>query len=59
MTIASPCVKKCRLSDSKTHCISCYRTLDEIANWKNFTEEQKIDTINQLEQRKQRELLSD
>lgn len=44
--VESPCIRKCELKKSK--CIGCGRTLDEIANWKQFTDDQKIEIINRL-----------
>ncbi len=37
--IESPCKRICELSQSI--CIGCGRDIDDIKNWKNFTDEQK------------------
>lgn len=37
--IRSPCLKKCKLDGDV--CVSCKRTLEEIKNWRNMTEEER------------------
>lgn len=37
----SPCVNFCRLDDSGTLCLGCYRSVDEIVNWSIYTPAQK------------------
>ena len=31
--VPSPCISVCRMSTDRSHCIGCYRTLDEIRLW--------------------------
>lgn len=38
---ASPCVGLCRLDEGGAYCLGCQRTLDEIAGWSGFDDEQK------------------
>ncbi|MCD5361411.1 MULTISPECIES: cysteine-rich CWC family protein [Chromobacterium] len=38
---ASPCVGLCRLDEGGGYCLGCLRTLDEIAGWSGFDDEQK------------------
>lgn len=38
---ASPCVGLCRLDEGGGYCLGCLRTLDEIAGWPGFDDEQK------------------
>ena len=42
--IQSPCVKICTHIDGI--CIGCYRTVDEIKEWKTYTVEQKKEKID-------------
>ncbi len=35
----SPCIKKCNLEGDQ--CTGCYRTVDEIRNWRNMNEQEK------------------
>jgi predicted Fe-S protein YdhL (DUF1289 family) len=37
----SPCNKKCKLDDTKSYCVSCFRTLDEIREWVILTKEER------------------
>jgi predicted Fe-S protein YdhL (DUF1289 family) len=37
--IKSPCIKICKLSQSI--CIGCGRNIEEIKNWKEFSDEEK------------------
>lgn len=46
MEMLSPCIKKCSflpLDDGKFVCEGCRRTLDEISNWSNYTDQQRKD----------------
>lgn len=31
--VPSPCISVCRMSSDRSHCLGCYRTLDEIRLW--------------------------
>lgn len=42
MTVSSPCVDICKLSDDQTICLGCGRTLDEIARWGMMREEERL-----------------
>jgi len=52
--VNSPCINICKLDENKI-CIGCYRTLDEIANWTKYTDEEKQNIINQVQNRIQGE----
>jgi uncharacterized protein len=39
--IPSPCVKVCVMDPGRGICVGCYRTLDEIAHWGEFTPAQR------------------
>jgi len=45
MTIESPCIDVCQMSEDKTVCIGCHRSLSEIANWRHLTDTEKIRVI--------------
>jgi len=51
MQIASPCIRKCKAIDGA--CISCKRTVGEILNWRDYTDEQREKIIQELELRDQ------
>jgi predicted Fe-S protein YdhL (DUF1289 family) len=52
--VNSPCINICKLDENKI-CIGCYRTLDEIANWTKYTDKEKQNIINQVQNRIQGE----
>jgi len=39
--VASPCIKQCKLDDSRRYCTGCLRTLDEITGWSSASNAQK------------------
>ena len=50
--IVSPCVKLCRLAPEGPFCTGCFRTLDEIAAWAGFANEERQAVLAQLEVRR-------
>lgn len=50
--IASPCVKTCALDPVTGQCIGCYRTMDEIADWLEYSSEEKLAVLERVAQRK-------
>ena len=46
MTVASPCIKLCRIEQTG-FCAGCFRTLDEIARWAQLDAREKL-AINRL-----------
>jgi predicted Fe-S protein YdhL (DUF1289 family) len=51
-TIATPCVKICRLDLSQPLCVGCFRTLDEIAGWRDFSDARRQAVLEQLAARR-------
>lgn len=47
----SPCVGVCVVNPQTQLCDGCFRTLDEIAAWWDYTAEQKQAVLNKLEER--------
>ena len=37
----SPCVEVCRMDPAKEVCAGCWRTLDEIARWRDMSDAEK------------------
>lgn len=48
----SPCVHICLMDYGLGLCIGCYRTLDEITHWANYSPEQKRALRLQLDARR-------
>lgn len=45
--IESPCISVCRYENEV--CVGCGRTVEEVVEWYNFTDEQKQTVLNRLE----------
>jgi uncharacterized protein len=41
MTTPSPCINVCRMHEASGLCEGCLRTIDEIASWSVFDDEEK------------------
>ncbi len=39
--VKSPCVEVCRMSLAKDTCEGCYRTLEEIARWRDMSDAER------------------
>ncbi|MEN9905754.1 MAG: hypothetical protein RLZZ555_2319 [Pseudomonadota bacterium] len=50
-TVPSPCVGVCRLSDDSGLCEGCWRTLEELRDWKSSDDESKLAVWRLVEQR--------
>lgn len=48
--VKSPCIDVC-VSREGT-CIGCYRTLEEMAGWPSYTEEQKKQVLENIKKRR-------
>jgi uncharacterized protein len=51
--VASPCVSVCTMNEATGLCTGCLRTLDEIAHWGLYTDEEKRAVWTQLSLRRQ------
>jgi len=48
----TPCIKICKLDPITRWCIGCARTVDEITQWKQLTDLQRKDIMQQLPSRR-------
>lgn len=48
--IYSPCTKLCKVQDGI--CVGCFRSLDEIANWRGMNKTEKMKVLENIEFRK-------
>jgi len=48
----TPCVNVCLMDYEQGLCIGCWRTLDEITHWINFSPAKKQTVLTQIEQRR-------
>ena len=49
--IVSPCIGVCTMNDSTGFCQGCYRTVDEIREWWNMTDQAREKVMGALDQR--------
>ena len=49
---ASPCVSVCTVHPDGSHCMGCFRTLDEIAGWSHYDEDQRRHVLGLTEERR-------
>ncbi|MDP3875976.1 MAG: DUF1289 domain-containing protein [Methylobacter sp.] len=47
----SPCVRMCCLDDENI-CLGCFRSLDEIGQWRELTTQQRQEILNTVNARK-------
>ena len=52
--LKSPCNQQCLYEAEKGHCVSCWRTLDEIARWGQMSGTERERVIGQLDDRHKR-----
>ena len=52
MNNLSPCIKECKLDEKEEYCISCLRSINEIASWNNFSDIEKKKIIYKLKIKK-------
>ena len=45
--VLSPCIGICRL-DAKGLCEGCHRSVDEIANWTRYSDEERTHLMNEV-----------
>ena len=50
-TVESPCTNVCKYDTKEEFCIGCYRTKQELQDWWIMTREQKLETLEKLEER--------
>jgi len=39
--VKSPCVEVCRMDPAEDVCVGCWRTLDEIARWRDMNDAER------------------
>jgi predicted Fe-S protein YdhL (DUF1289 family) len=49
--IVSPCIGVCAINDSNGFCQGCYRTVEEIREWWNMTDQEREKVMGTLDQR--------
>lgn len=49
--IVSPCIGVCAMNDANGFCQGCYRTVEEIREWWNMTDQEREKVMGALDQR--------
>ncbi len=49
--IVSPCIGVCTMNDTTGFCQGCYRTVEEIREWWNMTDQEREKVMGVLDQR--------
>ncbi len=52
LPVDSPCINICRMNAQTGYCEGCLRTIDEIACWSGYTDEDKLAVIAKLAARR-------
>jgi predicted Fe-S protein YdhL (DUF1289 family) len=50
--LQSPCVDVCQMNPFTGLCRGCFRTLDEIAGWLDFSVSERLEVLKRLEERR-------
>jgi predicted Fe-S protein YdhL (DUF1289 family) len=50
--IRSPCVNVCQMNPFTGLCRGCFRTLDEIAGWLDFSVSERLEVLERIDQRR-------
>ncbi|MEW6506494.1 MAG: DUF1289 domain-containing protein [Bacteroidota bacterium] len=50
--LRSPCTNQCFVPSGMDLCIGCYRTINEIIEWINLTENERIEILKKIDERK-------
>ena len=51
LQMITPCVNRCKLDEDSKICLGCKRTVREITDWSQMTDEQRIKIIKELKHR--------
>jgi predicted Fe-S protein YdhL (DUF1289 family) len=52
--MTSPCIKVCQMDPARGVCIGCCRSLDEISRWGAMSEQEQLQAMQQLPERRRR-----
>ena len=50
--VESPCVQVCLMDPGKELCAGCYRTLPEIACWRDMSDAERLAVLSAIESRR-------
>jgi len=51
-SVPSPCTDLCSINPETELCEGCYRTIDEIAEWSHYSDQEKLEILSAIKKRK-------
>ena len=54
MSLETPCIKVCALDLGTQMCVGCFRTIDEITRWTQYSDSQRAAILAALSERRAR-----
>lgn len=51
-TVKSPCNRDCKLDPKRMYCVSCFRTLQEIAGWRDLSDQERERLMREVDGRR-------
>ena len=57
--VESPCVEVCRMDPAMEVCVGCWRTLDEIARWRDMGEAERESVLVAVAERRDAAVISE
>lgn len=51
-TVHSPCTNRCFVPPGTNLCTGCYRIIQEIIDWMNFTDDERNEVLKKIDNRK-------
>ena len=55
--LQSPCNKQCIINPRTNYCMGCFRTIDEIIKWINFSDEERKEIMLKIQIREKIKLI--
>ncbi|MES0879085.1 DUF1289 domain-containing protein [Roseibium sp. SCP14] len=49
----SPCINICQIDQKRGLCTGCLRSLDEIAGWASFSDDERAEVLSDLDRRRE------
>ena len=53
LRLMSPCIGVCIIDNETHYCKGCFRTLEEISKWINYTDEERINILAKTKEREE------
>ena len=57
LRLMSPCIGVCIIDNEKLYCKGCFRTMEEISKWINYTDEERINILAKTREREEASII--